>query len=76
MCSSSGLLTACGSSQELFNAVGMAAAGCHAHCIKKRTSRRRRRGVKHLKSYANVLEQVVNKEHLLVSCRHLCYALS
>src|SRR3989441_7472217 len=31
---SSGLLTACGSSQELFSAAGMAACGCHACCRK------------------------------------------
>jgi len=30
----SGLLAACGSSQELFYAAGMAACGCHARCIK------------------------------------------
>ncbi len=30
--SSSGLLTASGSSQEFFCAAGMAAAGCHARC--------------------------------------------
>ncbi len=35
-----------GSSLELFSAVGMAAAGCHAHRRKQRASRRRRRGVK------------------------------
>ncbi len=33
-CNYSGLLTACGSSQELFYAVGLAACGCQAHCIK------------------------------------------